>query len=95
MNSFLGQESQAHQRNFLVYSSALNELYVYVNSNRDMIFEELSKNEYALHEQLPERFQAMLATMDVVPDTTLVNNGSLDNYNSKSRLMSGSNSRFY
>lgn len=95
MGSFLLQESQSHQRNFTACSSALNELYIYVAQNRDMIFEELSRSEYALHEGLPEKFQKMLDTMDVVPDSSLINNGSLDNYNSKSRLMASANSRFY
>uniref|UniRef100_A0AC34RQY4 Sema domain-containing protein n=1 Tax=Panagrolaimus sp. JU765 TaxID=591449 RepID=A0AC34RQY4_9BILA len=96
MNSFLLREYQNYPKNFTVYSSALNELYVYIAQNRDMIFEELSKNEYALHEALPEKFQKMLDTMDIMPENALINNGSLElNYNSKSRLMSSANSRFY
>ncbi|KAI1715743.1 plexin cytoplasmic rasGAP domain-containing protein [Ditylenchus destructor] len=78
MNMLLAEESRDHAQDFLIYS-ALNELYTYINQNKEMIFEELN--------------QKLLDTMEVVPDTVIVNNGSLDNYNSKSRLMA--NSRFY
>lgn len=94
MSAYLVEESRAHSREFMVFS-ALNELYVYVNQNKEMIFEELNQNEFALQQGLPEKFQNMLQTMEVPPDTIIMNNGSLDNYNSKSRLMSNSNSRFY
>uniref|UniRef100_A0A7E4UM35 Sema domain-containing protein n=1 Tax=Panagrellus redivivus TaxID=6233 RepID=A0A7E4UM35_PANRE len=94
MSSFLLQGTQPNQRSFHACLSALNELYIFVAQNRDMIYEELTNNEYALHGGLPEQFRKMLETMDVVPDSS-INNGSLDNYNSKSRLMSNSHSRFF
>jgi plexin A len=94
MNSLLAEESREHERDFLVFS-ALNELYVYVNQNKEMIFDELNQNEVALQQHLPEKFQKLLDTMEVMPDALIISNGSLDGYNSKSRLMANSNSRFY
>lgn len=92
MSMILAEESREHAKDFLIFS-ALNELYVYVSQNKEIIFEEFNQNEFALQQKLPEKFQKLLDTMEIVPDTLIINNGSLDNYNSKSRLMS--NSRFY
>lgn len=93
MNAMLSEESRLHSDDFRVFS-ALNELYTYVQQNKEAISEELCSNEVSLNQGLNEKFNKMLATMEVVPDP--MNNGSLDNfnYNSKSRLMSNSN-RFY
>jgi plexin A len=93
MNAMLAEESRLHGNDFRVFS-ALNELYTYVQQNKEAISEELCSNELSLNQGLNEKFTKMLATMEVVQDP--MNNGSLDNfnYNSKSRLMSNSN-RFY
>lgn len=93
MNMILAEESRDHAQDFMMFS-ALNELYTYVNQNKEMLFDELNRNEFALQENLPEKFQKLLDTIEVMPDT-LINNESLDKYNSKSRLMANSNSRFY
>lgn len=63
MNAMLAEESRDHSHDFLVFS-ALNELYVYVNQNKEMIFEELSQSEVALQLHLPEKFQKLLGTVD-------------------------------
>jgi plexin A len=89
MNAMLAEESRAHANDFRVFSG-LNELYNYVQQNKEAIADELNSSELCLNQGLPEKFNKLLATMEVMPET----NGSLEyNYNSKSRLMS--NSRFY
>lgn len=94
MSALLAEESRQHANEFHVFS-ALNELYVYVQQNKEALAEELAQNDVALHQQLPEKFQKLLSTMELLPDA-LVLHGSLENYNSKSRLMSASaNNRFY
>jgi tetraacyldisaccharide-1-P 4'-kinase len=95
MNAMLNEESRAHTNDFRVFS-ALNELYSYVQQNKEAISDELNSNELCLNAALPEKFNKLLATMEIVPDSTT--NGSLDNYNynSKSRLMTNSTNRqFY
>ncbi|CAD5219510.1 unnamed protein product [Bursaphelenchus okinawaensis] len=94
MSAFLAEESRNHANDFRVFS-ALNELYVYVHQNKEAVQEELSQNDVAIHQQLPEKFQKLLDTMEVIPDALIMNSGSLENYNSKSRLMSNSANRFY
>lgn len=94
MSAMLSEESRLHANDFRVFS-ALNELYGYVQQNKEAISDELNTNELCLNAGLPEKFNKLLATMEVVPDS--MNNGSLENYNynSKSRLMSNSANRFY
>ncbi|KAI6236464.1 hypothetical protein M3Y95_00160400 [Aphelenchoides besseyi] len=94
MSAMLAEESRTHANDFRVFS-ALNELYVYVQQNKEAIADELGQNDVALNQQLPEKFQKLLDTMEIVPDGAVHNgSGSMENYNSKSRLMSNSN-RFY
>ncbi|KAI6217562.1 Sema domain-containing protein [Aphelenchoides fujianensis] len=93
MSAMLAEESRTHANDFRVFS-ALNELFVYVQQNKEAISEELSQNDVAINQQLPEKFVKLLDTMEVVPDGAHSGN-SMDGYNSKSRLMSNSTNRFY
>nr|CAD2193070.1 unnamed protein product [Meloidogyne enterolobii] len=95
MAMLLAEESQEHGQEFMIYS-ALNEIYSYVNQNKEMLFEELSQNEFALQQQLPEALQKLLDTMEVPPDAQF--NGSMllsDTYaDSKTKLVTH-NGNFY
>uniref|UniRef100_A0A1I8BP85 Sema domain-containing protein n=1 Tax=Meloidogyne hapla TaxID=6305 RepID=A0A1I8BP85_MELHA len=102
MAMLLAEESQEHGQEFMIYS-ALNEIYSYVSQNKEMLFEELSQNEFALQQQLPEALQKLLDTMEVPPDAQLLNGSMLlsDTYaDSKTRLVQpgahlGNNGNFY
>jgi len=62
-----------------------------------MLFEELSQNEFALQQQLPEALQKLLDTMEVPPDAHLLNGSMLlsDTYaDSKTKLVTH-NGNFY
>ncbi|KAF7629263.1 Sema domain-containing protein [Meloidogyne graminicola] len=100
MAMLLAEESQEHGQDFMIYS-ALNELFSYASQNKEMLFEELNQNEFALQQQLPAAFQKLLDTMDVPHDTQLLNGSMLsDTYaDSKTRLVQpthlGNNGNFY
>ncbi|KAK0398213.1 hypothetical protein QR680_002480 [Steinernema hermaphroditum] len=87
MNNHLAMESQAHTRQFHVFS-ALNELYRYLDTYKEQIYEQLAMNELAASQHLPEKLRKMLETMDPQVDySTGMSNGTNDGYNSASRLM--------
>lgn len=66
MAMLLAEESQEHSNEFMIYS-ALNELYAYVTQNKELLFEELNQNEFALQQQLPAALQKLLDTMEASP----------------------------
>uniref|UniRef100_A0AC35U8H4 Sema domain-containing protein n=1 Tax=Rhabditophanes sp. KR3021 TaxID=114890 RepID=A0AC35U8H4_9BILA len=94
MASYFAEESKLHQNQFYIYT-ALNELYCYVEQYKEAIFEDLSSNELSNTQGITSKFQQMIEVMSLT-DTVSTNyaNGSLDGYNSASRLMSRDN-RFF
>jgi plexin A len=90
MGMLLTEESREHAQE-LVYFSALNELYAYANQNKEMVIDELNQNEFALQQQLAEKFQKMLDTMEQPPDVlATISNSSLENFDKQQqRSMSG------
>uniref|UniRef100_A0A914ID92 Sema domain-containing protein n=1 Tax=Globodera rostochiensis TaxID=31243 RepID=A0A914ID92_GLORO len=101
MSMLLAEESQEHSQEFMLYS-ALNELYAYVSQNKEMLFDELAQNEFALQQQLPGALQKLLDTIEAPPESLAPLNGALlvDAYaDSKARLVQPNahlgNGRFY
>ncbi|KAL3114962.1 hypothetical protein niasHT_011398 [Heterodera trifolii] len=101
MSMLLADESQEHSQEFMLYS-ALNELYTYVSQNKEMLFDELAQNEFALQQQLPGALQKLLDTIESPPESLAPLNGALlvDAYaDSKARLVQPNaqlgNGRFY
>lgn len=71
---------------------------------KELLFEELGQNEFALQQQLPMALQKLLDTMEAPPEAQMMLNGSIlmsDAYaESKARLVQPGthltgNSRFY
>uniref|UniRef100_A0A0K0FCK3 Plexin-A4 (inferred by orthology to a human protein) n=1 Tax=Strongyloides venezuelensis TaxID=75913 RepID=A0A0K0FCK3_STRVS len=94
MSSYFADESKLHQNQFYIYT-ALNELYSYVEQYKESIYDELSTNEYANSQGITAKFQQMIDIMSIHNNLSHhYTNGSLDGYNSASRLMFKEN-RFY
>lgn len=94
MSAYFADESKLHQNQFYIYT-ALNELYNYVEQYKESIYDELSTNEYANSQGITAKFQQMIDIMSINDNLSHhYTNGSLDGYNSASKLMF-KDSRFY